>query len=174
MLKQTLMALTLCLTGMGLAGAQAVNDAQIAAIVVTANQVDIDAGQLAKSMAGSKEVRDFAQLMVNDHTGVNKLATDLAHKLGLKPEDNPTAQGLKQGGDKNVAKLKALQGAAFDRAYVDNEVSYHQAVIAALDKTLIPNARNAELKDLLVTVRPNFVAHLQHAQSLQAGLAKAP
>lgn len=172
MLKQTFMALSLCIAG--LAGAQSINDAQIAAIVVTANQVDIDAGQLAKSMAGSKEVRDFAQLMVADHTGVNKLATDLAQKLGLKPEDNPTAQSLRQGGDKNVAKLKTLQGAAFDRAYVDNEVSYHQAVIAALDKTLIPNARNPELKDLMVKVRPNFVAHLQHAQSLQAGLSKAP
>ena len=172
MLKQTFIALSLCVAG--LAGAQSVNDAQIAAIVVTANQVDIDAGQLAKSMAGSKEVRDFAQLMVADHTGVNKLATDLAQKLGLKPEDNPTAQSLKQGGDNNLAKLKTLQGAAFDRAYVDNEVSYHQAVIAALDKTLIPNARNVELKDLMVKVRPNFVAHLQHAQSLQAGLSKAP
>ena len=172
MLKQTFMALSLCIAG--LAGAQSINDAQIAAIVVTANQVDIDAGQLAKSMAGSKEVRDFAQLMVADHTGVNKLATDLAQKLGLKPEDNPTAQSLKQGGDKNLAKLKTLQGAAFDRAYVDNEVSYHQAVIAALDKTLIPNASNQELKDLMVKVRPNFVAHLQHAQSLQAGLSKAP
>lgn len=172
MLKQTFVALTLCLTG--LAGAQSINDAQIAAIVVTANQVDIDAGQLAKSMAGSKEVRDFAQLMVADHTGVNKLATDLAQKLGLKPEDNPTAQSLRQGGDKNIAKLKTLQGMAFDRAYVDNEVSYHQAVIAALDKTLIPNAHNQELKDLMVKVRPNFVAHLQHAQLLQAGLSKAP
>jgi putative membrane protein len=166
------MAITLCVTG--LAGAQTLNDAQIAAVVVTANQVDIDAGQLAQSMAAAKEVRDFAQLMVADHTGVNKLATDLAHKLGLKPEDNPTAQSLKQGGDKNVAKLKTLQGPAFDRAYVDNEVSYHQAVIAALDKTLIPNARNQELKNLMVQVRPNFVGHLQHAQSLQAGLPKAP
>lgn len=172
MLKQTFIALSLCVAG--LAGAQSVNDAQIAAIVVTANQVDIDAGQLAKSMAGSKEVRDFAQLMVADHTGVNKLATDLAQKLRLKPEDNPTAQGLRQGGEKNVARLKTLQGAAFDRAYVDNEVGYHQAVIAALDKTLIPNAHNPELKDLMVKVRPNFVAHLQHAQSLQAGLSKAP
>jgi putative membrane protein len=172
MLKLTFMAFTLCV--MGLAGAQALNDGQIAAIVVTANQVDIDAGQLAKSMAAAKEVRDFAQLMVADHTGVNKLATDLAQKLGLKPEDNPTAQSLKQGGDKNLAQLKTLQGPAFDRAYVDNEVSYHQAVIAALDKTLIPNARNEALKNLMVQVRPNFVAHLQHAQSLQAGLPKAP
>lgn len=172
MLKKTLMALCLCAASM--ASGQQINDAQIAAIVVTANQVDIDAGQLAQSMSQSKEVQQFAQLMVTDHTGVNKAATDLAQKLNLKPEDNPTAQSLKQGGDANLAKLKSLKGQAFDRAYVQHEVTYHQAVIDALDKTLIPNARNEELKALMVKVRPAFVAHLQHAQSLQASLPAAP
>ncbi len=172
MMKKTLAALCLCAAGM--ASGQQVNDAQIAAIVVTANQVDIDAGQLAKSMAQSKQVQQFAQLMVTDHSGVNKAAADLAQKLNLKPEDNPTAQSLKQGGDANLAKLKALKGQAFDRAYVQHEVTYHQAVIDTLDKTLIPNARNEELKALMVKVRPAFVAHLQHAQSLQASLPAAP
>ena len=172
MLKKTLV--TLCLCAAGMASAQQINDAQIAAIVVTANQVDIDAGQLAKPMAQSKEVQQFAQLMVTDHTGVNKAVTDLAQRLNLKPEDNPTAQSLKQGGDANLAKLKALKGQAFDRAYVQHEVTYHQAVIDALDKTLIPNARNEELKALMVKVRPALVAHLQHAQSLQASLPAAP
>jgi putative membrane protein len=172
MLKRTITAMCLCAAG--IAAAQQINDAQIAAIVVTANQVDIDAGQLAKSKADAKDVRQFAQLMVTDHTGVNTAATDLAHKLNLKPEDNATAQGLKQGGDENLARLKALEGRAFDRAYVDHEVSYHQAVIDALDKTLIPNARNEDLKALMVKVRPAFEAHLQHAQSLQASLPAAP
>ena len=56
------------------------------------------------------------------------------------------------------------------KAYVDNEVGYHQAVIDALDKTLIPNAKNAELKETLVKIRPAFVAHLEHAKKLQASL----
>ena len=99
--------------------------------------------------------------MVTDHTGVNKQATALVTKLKVKPEDNPTAQSLKAGGEENVKKLKALKGAAFDKAYVDHEVAYHQQVLDALDKTLIPGAQNAELKALLVKVRPAFVAHLE-------------
>jgi len=155
------------------AHAQAPNDAQIAAIVVTANQVDIDAGKVAEAHTQSAEVKKFAQQMVTDHTAVNKSATDLAGKLKLTPEDNPTAQSLKKGGEDNVANLKTLKGAAFDKAYIDHEVAYHQAVLDALDKTLIPNARNEELKALMVKVRPAFVAHLDHAKMLQAQLGKS-
>jgi putative membrane protein len=149
------------------------NDAQIAAIVVTANQVDIDAGQLAKSSSKTREVQDFAQLMITDHGGVNKSATELVTKLHVTPESNPTSESLKSGGDQNLASLKKLSGHAFDKAYVDHEVAYHQAVLDAVDKTLIPSAKNAELKALLVKVRPAFVAHLQHAKSLQASLSKS-
>jgi putative membrane protein len=152
--------------------AQGVDDAQIASIVVTANQVDIDAGKLASSRATNPDVKKFAQQMVTDHTGVNKQATELVTKLHVTPKDNPTAQSLKAEGQKNVAHLKTLKGAAFDKAYVDNEVTYHQQVIDALDKTLIPSASNAELKALLVKVRPAFVAHLEHAKQLQSSLAK--
>jgi len=152
------------------AAAQAPNDAQIAAIVVTANQVDIDAGKLAETHGSSAEVKSFGKQMVTDHTGVNKQATALVTKLKVTPQDNPTAQSLKSGGEKNVANLKSLKGAAFDKAYVDNEVAYHQQVIDALDKTLIPSASNAELKALLVKVRPAFVAHLEHAKKIQATL----
>jgi putative membrane protein len=152
------------------AAAQAPNDAQIAAIVVTANQVEIDAGKLAESHGSSAEVKSFGKQMVTDHTGVNKQATALVTKLKVTPQDNPTAQSLKSGGEKNVANLKSLKGAAFDKAYVDNEVAYHQQVIDALDKTLIPSATNAELKALLVKVRPAFVAHLEHAKKIQSTL----
>jgi len=155
------------------AGAQAVNDAQIASIVVTANQVDIDAGKLAAERASRPEVKKFGELMVTDHTGVNKAAVELVTKLKVTPQDNPTSQSLKSGGDKNVANLKTLKGAAFDKAYVDQEVTYHQAVLDAVDKVLIPGASNAELKALLVKVRPAFVAHLEHAKKVQASLGGA-
>jgi putative membrane protein len=148
--------------------AEAVNDAQIASIVVTANQVDIDAGRFAAAHSSNDEVKTFARLMVTDHTGVNKAATDLAAKLQVTPQDNPTSQTLKAEGEKSLTHLKTLQGAAFDKAYIDREVAYHQQVIDALDTTLIPSARNAELKALLVRVRPAFVAHLEHAKHLQA------
>jgi putative membrane protein len=150
--------------------AQSPNDAQIASIVVTANQVDIDAGKLAAKNATNAEVKKFANLMVTDHTGVNKQAVDLVTKLKVTPQDNDTSKSLKEGGDKNLETLKGLKGAAFDKAYVDHEVAYHQAVLDAVDKTLIPSASNAELKALLVKVRPAFVAHLEHAKHVQASL----
>ncbi len=152
--------------------AQTVSDAQIASIVVTANQVDIDAGKLAASKATNPEIKKFGQQMVADHTGVNKQATALVTKLKVTPEDNSTSQSLKAGGDKNIANLKSLKGAEFDKAYIDNEVTYHQAVIDAIDKTLVPSAQNAELKALLVKVRPAFVAHLEHAKMIQSSLGK--
>lgn len=150
--------------------AQEITDAQIAAIVVTANQVDVDAGKLAASRATNPEVKKFGQQMVTDHQGVNKSAVDLATKLKLTPQENDTSRALKAGGEKNVANLKKLSGAAFDKAYVDQEVAYHAQVLEALDKTLIPNAKNAELKALLVKVRPAFVAHLEHAKQIQSSL----
>jgi len=153
--------------------AQAPNDAQIAAIVVTANQVDIDAGKLAQSMSTNKDVKEFANRMITDHTGVNKQAVDLVTKLKVTPQDNPTSQSLKAGGEDNVAKLKKMSGAAFDKAYIDHEVVYHEQVLDAVDKTLIPNVKNEELKALLVKVRPAFVAHLEHAKHIQGSLAKS-
>lgn len=155
--------------------APAPNDAQIAAIVVTANQVDVDAGRLAAGKTRSTTVKAFAQQMVTDHSGVNKMAVDLVTRLKVKPQDNPTAQGLQKGGDDNLARLRPLDGAAFDKAYVDHEVDYHEvdyhvAVLDALDKLLIPSAANAELKALLLKVRPAIDAHLQHARHLQAEL----
>lgn len=149
------------------ASAQGVTDAQIAAIVVTANQVDIDAGKLAVERASSDKVKTFAQLMIMDHSGVNQAATELVTRLKVTPQANPTSDALQAGGDNNLAHLKTLKGAAFDTAYVDHEYAYHQQVIDALDKTLIPGATNAELKALLVKVRPAFVAHRDHAKSLQ-------
>ena len=147
-------------------------DAQIAHIVVTANQVDIKAGKLAQSKGSDKEVKGFAKQMVTDHTGVNTQATALVKKLKVKPEDNPTSQSLLSGGEDNLKKLKALKGKNFDKAYIDNEVTYHQAVLDAIDKTLVPNTKNEELKGLIVKVRPAFVAHLEHAKMMQTSLSK--
>jgi putative membrane protein len=146
-------------------------DPQIAAIVVTANQVDIDAGKLAERKAHAADVQAFAQRMVTDHSGVNRAAIDLAHRLHLTPKSNSTSESLKEGGERNLASLRRLRGEAFDKAYIDHEVAYHQSVLDAMDKVLIPNAQNPELKALLVKVRPAFVDHLEHAKMIQSHLA---
>lgn len=154
------------------ASGQAIDDARIAAVVVTANQVDIDAGQFAYSRSTNDKVKEFAQLMVTDHTGVNKAATELVARLQVSPQASPTSEALKSGGEKHLAHLKTLKGAAFDRAYIDHEFTYHQQVIDALDTVLIPGATNAELKALLIKVRPAFIAHRDHAKRLQSTMSE--
>jgi Predicted outer membrane protein len=148
------------------------NDAQIAMIAVVADSIDIDAGKMAAPKASNKEVKAFAETMVRDHTAVNAQATALAKKLGVTPEKSAMSNSLKSDGDKTRAKLNTMSGAEFDKAYVDNEVTYHETVIGALDKTLIPNTKNAELKTLLESARPIFVSHLEHAKHLQKSLSK--
>jgi putative membrane protein len=124
------------------------NDAQIAHIAYTADEIDIKAAKLALEKSKNKEVRDFAENMVRDHTAVNDQALALVKKLNVTPQDNETSKALVK-----QAELKKLEGAAFDKAYADNEVAYHKAVDNALETVLIPNASNAELKDLLETLQ---------------------
>jgi putative membrane protein len=152
------------------ARAAAVTDPQIAAIVVAANTVDIEAGRLAQSKTKNEKVKQFAGTMVTDHTAVNKAAVELVTKLGVTPEESETSRALTASGEQTRAHLNGLSGKEFDREYIANEVAYHKLVIDALDKTLIPNAQNAELKATLVSVRPALVAHLEHAEQLQAEL----
>jgi putative membrane protein len=146
------------------------NDAQIAQIVVTADSVDVDYGNLAVKKTKNAQVKAFAETMIRDHTSVNNQATALAKKLGMTPEASDTSKSLKSDGEKEIAKLKAMHGAEFDKAYIDNEVAYHESVIGALDKVLLPNAKNADLKNLLESGRPIFVSHLNHAKEVQASL----
>ncbi len=155
----------------GGAAASGPTDPQIAAIVVAANQADIDAAKVAKSRAKSKDVKEFAATMVRDHEAVNKQAKALVKKLKVKPEANPTSKSLEDGGKANIKALKKLKGADFDKAYADHEVAYHQQVLDAINNTLLPNAKNPELKALIEKVTPAFQAHLEHAKKLQSDLA---
>ena len=145
-------------------------DPQIAMIAVTADNVDIEAAKLAATKTSNPKVKDFANLMVRDHTSVNKKATNLAKKLKITPEESDTSRSLKSDGNTTLEKLRGLSGTEFDKAYIDNEVTYHEAVIKTVDDTLIPNAKNSELKALLQSGKPIFVSHLNHAKELQASL----
>ena len=146
------------------------NAAQIAHVAVTANAIDSTAGVMAQEKAESQAVRDFAQTMVTDHGGVNQQAVALATRLGVTPEDNDVSRQLTAGAQQSADSLRNLSGAAFDRAYIAREVAYHQAVLDALDNTLIPGAQNAELRQLLQDVRPAIAAHLERARSIQGTL----
>ncbi|MGE5465855.1 MAG: DUF4142 domain-containing protein [Ignavibacteria bacterium] len=148
------------------------NDAQIAEILTTANQADIDAGKLAQSKGTDKEVKSFGQEMVTDHTASNNSAAQLVKKLNVKPEQSGTSKKLKSGAEDNMKKLQGLSGPAFDKAYIDHEVDFHQTVLDAIDKTLLPSASNPELKSAITSTRPVIAAHLARAKSIQSKLGK--
>ena len=154
------------------AGAQDLNDPQVAHVAVTANSIDAELARLALQRAQSNEVKAFARTMIDDHTGVNQQAAALAKKLGVTPASNDVSTSLLKGADDARVKLEKLKGAAFDRAYMAREVEYHQAVLNAIDGLLIPTTENAELRDLLKAVRPAIVAHLERAQRIQQSVAQ--
>jgi putative membrane protein len=148
------------------------NDAQIAHIAYTAGVLDITAAKQALAKSRNAEVKAFATEMVRDHQAVNDKALALVKKLNVTPEDNATSQALTKAADAKHAELDKLSGAAFDKAYVENEVAYHKTVNGALKDTLIPDAQNAELKSLLQTGLTLFTAHQQHAEHLAMSLGK--
>jgi putative membrane protein len=159
-----------CLLG-GVAFAQdKPTDPQIAHIAYTAGVLDIEAAKQAIAKSKNADVVAFAESMVRDHEAVNVQALDLVKKLNVTPEDNATSQALTKAAADKLAELDKLDGAAFDKAYVDNEVAYHQAVNGALETTLIPSAENAELKALLETGLKLFQGHQHHAEEVAAKL----
>ena len=141
-------------------------DPQITHIAYTAGQIDIEAGQQALKKSRNAKVRAFAEEMVRDHTAVNDKALALVKKLGVTPEPNPTSASLSSQAKTKLDELAKLDGAAFDRAYVENEVAYHKTVNGALSSTLIPDAKNPELKSLLSSGLKLFQEHQTHAEHL--------
>ena len=155
------------------ASAPDLTDPQVAHVAVTANSIDIEAAKFAQTRTHNAAVKQFAATMITDHTAVNQQAAALAQKLGVTPEDNAVSQSLQADAQKAHAALEPLKGAAFDRAYMDREIAYHQGVLDAIDKVLIPTTDNAELKQLLTNVRPAVAAHLEHAKQLRSRLGGA-
>ena len=144
------------------------SDAEVANVAVTANQIDIDYAAIAKKKSKTESVLQFAATMASDHKGVIDKAVALVTKLNVTPQDNAVSKQLLTDAAKTKKKLNALSGEAFDKAYIDNEVAYHKAVIAAIEGLLIPESENAELKELLQSVVPAFKAHLKHAEMVQS------
>lgn len=146
------------------------SDPAIAHIAYTAGAIDVAAAKQALEKSKNKTVLEFAQTMMRDHEAVNQQALALVKKLKVTPEDNDTSKALSKAATDELAKLSKLDGAAFDKSYVDNEVAYHKEVNKALKTTLIPSASNAELKSLLETGLKLFQSHEQHAEHIAASL----
>lgn len=149
----------------------ALDDPTIVAIFDAANSWDIEASEIAQKKATTKDIRQLATMFVHDHTAVRQQGRELAKKLNVTPtppKDFPLAATHAEA----MKKLNATSGKAFDRAYLENEVAFHKAVIDAIKGTLLPATQNAEVKDLEVKVAPAFEAHMMFAQRLLDGLPK--
>jgi putative membrane protein len=145
-------------------------DPQIAHIAYTAGALDVAVAKEALGKTKTKAVKEFADEMVRDHEAVNKQALELVKKLKVTPEDNDTSRALTKQIKEEEAKLAKLNGPAFDKAYIDHEVAFHKTVNNALTSTLIPSAKNSELKAFLETGLKIFQGHQQHAEHIAATL----
>jgi putative membrane protein len=143
----------------------ALNDPTIVAIFDAANTYDMETGQLAVSRSPSRTIREFGRMLVHDHRAVRAQGRDLAKSLNVRPTP-PRNFALAKAHVTAMRSLRRLHGRAFDRAFLQHEVDYHNAVIDAVTKTLLPAIQNAQLKDLVTKVAPAFVAHRDKAQNL--------
>ena len=149
--------------------APALDDATIVAIFDAANTADIETGQLAAERGSSKTVRDFGAMLVHDHTAVRQSGRDLAGRLGVTPTP-PAGDASATAHMQAMTQLRSKQGVEFDRAFLEHEVAFHQAVIDAVQGTLLPAIQNAEVRQLVVEVAPAFEAHRLAAANLLSKL----
>lgn len=156
---------------LGSAGAPDLDDGNIVAIVLAANNTDLSYARLVPGRASSAEVKAFAARMTADHTLMNARAADIALRNGISAEDDGISLVFRDQSAARRDVLRELTGARFDSTYVENEIRYHTELLAALDGVLIPRARNAALKQFVVTLRPAVSAHLAHAEQVRATLA---
>ena len=145
------------------ARAIALDDPTIVAIFDAANTWDIETGALAEKKGTTKEIRDFGAMLVHDHPMVRQQGRDLAKKLGVHPT-RPKDFAMVKDHEQAMKTLRAAKGKDFDRAFLQNEVAFHKAVIDALTQTLLPAIQNQELKNLVTRVAPAFQAHMTAAQ----------
>ena len=143
------------------------SDPEVAAVAVTANQIDIKYAEIAKKRSKNADILNFAETMAKDHNAVIGQASDLVKKLQVTPKDNAVSQKLNSDAEQIMRELKAKSVTEFDKAYIDNEVAYHKIVIDAVKNLLIPETENQELKGLLSNILPALEAHLQHAEMVQ-------
>ncbi len=148
------------------------SDPEVASVAVVANQIDISYAQIALKKSKSQEIIDFANTMTKDHKAIIARAIALSEKLGVVPKDNAVSQSLLDAAEKTKKELKKASKNQFDKKYIDNEVVYHKAVIAAVKGLLIPETENVELRELLEVVVPALEAHLGHAEMVQDKVAK--
>lgn len=143
------------------------SDPEVAHVAVVANQIDIAYAVIAKEKSKDADILKFAETMTNDHNAVITQASALVKKLNVTPKENSVSQKLLADAEVTKKSLRGKSGKEFNKAYIDNEVTYHKAVIEAVEGLLIPEADNGELKALLQNIVPALKTHLEHAEMVQ-------
>lgn len=146
------------------------SDAEVLGLLATANDAEINAGQVGINKGQRQLVKDFALKMVTDHTANNLKIVETETKSTIKRVDSDVSRELKKNADAAIDNLKNAKDADFDKAYIDGQVMMHQELLNSLDQSLIPNAQNADVKAYLTDTRVVVEAHLKEAQSIQASL----
>ena len=173
MKKILILMIALALLSIGvLAKPVGLNDSQIIAIIIAANQADLSIGHLVKSKSTDNEVNFFAQRMITDHSINLESVAELMIELKIRPQDSPASQNFLVNSMKNITNLNSLSQTEFNKTYINQEIILHGQVLVAIDSLLIPNAKNAELKRILEKIRPAFDSHLHHAKRVQKYLNK--
>ena len=163
--------LALCSTGL-IAKAQTMTDPQITQLMKTANEAEIDMAKVAKSKTDNKQVKDFAKMMIDDHEKNEKDDKKVAKEIKVKPEETDTSKSMKKDSEQKISDLKKLKGKDFDKAYIDEQVTMHQALLDDLNQKLIPAAQSPDLKNYLETTKTHVEEHLSKAKEIQTSLTK--
>lgn len=143
---------------------KALTDAQITAVLIAANEVDIDTAKFVESKTSSDLVKKYTQRIVAEHTDANHQVKELDKQLGITPEETKLSKSIRSDRKRTDDRLKKLTGGKLDTAYLNDEIVFHRQVIDILDSQLIPSASSEELKKLLVQLRPGLVSHLEFAE----------
>jgi putative membrane protein len=154
--------------------APALGDEQIVAITDAAHTAEIDAAKLALSKSKNARVKKFAQMMIDHHGKAKKDGAKLVTKLGLTPGESAKLNELKTDSADGKKTLDSAPADMIDKVYIDLQIADHKMVLDALDRELIPAAKNPELKRSLEEFRPKVEAHLREAEEIQAMLTKSP
>jgi putative membrane protein len=160
---------TLASSSRGTGTAGRLDDATILAIYDQANTADILTARLAVKYGASEDVRALGRMVAADHIAVQQMGRDLAKKLAVIPTP-PEGDTSVMDSAKAVEMLQAKRGAAFDRAYLQHELTFHQTVLDAIKRTLLPAAGHPELRTLMTNVLPGFEHHLAATKAAAAKL----
>lgn len=129
-----------------------------------ANMAEVEAGKMALERAQDPQVKQFAQMMVDDHTTGLKEVQTVADAKGVKLPTEPDMSHKAEA--KSLAKLS---GADFDRQYMSKAgVGDHRKVHDKLQK-VSKNAKDSDVKDLAAKMLPVVDRHLEKAQGMDHG-----